>query len=97
MKMTTSSKLTSNFRVLKGAAKNIPEKAIVLSRKAQLFLMYHGDNMDELIRMAQLRDNYLARRNTESINRITAAEIENCIRYGLQLDAHRQRQRRKDG
>lgn len=78
--------MNQNFRVLRGAAKNVPTKAIVLSKKAQLFLMYHGDRMDEMVRMAQLRDEYLSRRDAESINRITAAEIENCIRYGLKLE-----------
>lgn len=76
----------NSFRVLKGAAKHVPEKAIVLSKKAQLFMMYHGDRMDEMVRMAQLRDEYLSRRDSDSINRITAAEIENCIRYGLKLE-----------
>jgi hypothetical protein len=78
--------MSETFRVLKGAAKNIPSRAIILSRKAQMFLMYHGDRMDEMVRMSQLRDEYISRRDSESINRITAAEIENCIRYGLKLE-----------
>lgn len=89
--------MTQNFRVIKGGAKNIPTRAIVLSRKAQLFLMYHGEYMDDMNRMAQLRDNYLARRDTESINRITAFEIENAIRYGLQLDTHRSKRHKGNG
>ena len=87
--------MESTFRVIKGAAKNIPEKAIVLSRKAQLFLMYHSDRMDEMVRMAQLRDEYLTRRDAESINRITAAEIENCIRYGLKLEDVKSKRKEK--
>lgn len=82
----------TTLRVLKDAAKHIPEKAIVLSRKAQLFLMYHGEHMDHMNQMARLRDEYLARRDAESINKITAAEIENAIRYGLKLE---QKTRRK--
>lgn len=91
--------METSFRVLRGAAKNIPEKAIVLSRKAQMFLMYHGDKMDEMNRMSQLRDEYLARRDAESINKITAAEIENCIKYGLRLEdaiAKKKANRRKE-
>lgn len=78
--------MSETFKVHRGAAKNVPTKAIVLSKKAQLFLMYHGDRMEEMVRMAQLRDEYLTRRDAESINRITAAEIENCIKYGLKLE-----------
>lgn len=85
-----------SFRVLKGAAKHVPEKAIVLSRKAQLFLMYHGQHMDQMNQMARLRDEYLTRRDTESINRITAAEIENCIRYGLKLEDVKSRRKQAE-
>lgn len=79
----------TTLRIIKDAAKYVPQRAIVLSRKAQLFLMYHGEHIDEMNLMARLRDNYLARRDAESINKITAAEIENCIRYGLKLEERR--------
>ncbi len=84
-----------HFTVLKGAAKAIPTKAIVLSRKAQLFLMYHGGKMDEMVRMSQLRDEYLKRRDSESINRITAFEIENAIKYGLKLEEVKAQRKKK--
>lgn len=87
--------MSETFTVLKGAAKSIPTGAIVLSRKAQLFLMYHGQHMGEMVRMAQLRDEYLVRRDAESINRITAFEIENAIKYGLKLEEVKAKRKKK--
>lgn len=74
------------FRIIRGGAKHLPKQNLVLSKKAQLYLMYSSDqNIDYLNQMMQLRDAYLYARDYQAINRITAAEIENVIRNGLTL------------
>lgn len=78
-----------NLRVWKGAARSLPQRALVLSRKAQLWLMYAGANLDHLVRMEELREEYLEARDHNSINRITAAEIEHVLQTGGELKPKR--------
>ena len=74
------------LRIIKGGGKYLPQHNIVLSRKAQLWLIYSGENnIDYLNQMMQLREQYIYARDYESINRITTAEIEQIVRNGLTL------------
>lgn len=85
------------FRVVKGGARLVlPERNLVLSKKAQLFLLSQNpEAVGYLNKMAELREEYMYARDFESINRITAFEIEQTIRNGLTLALRRSVQREK--
>ncbi len=51
-------------------------RTLVLSQKAQMVLATWLGSDDLIREFARLRDNYMERRTTENINRITTFEIE---------------------